>query len=37
MKPEGDLHDHSMVREITGFRVATLEEGLDIAKAILLP
>ncbi|KKN02518.1 hypothetical protein LCGC14_1116900 [marine sediment metagenome] len=37
MKPEGDLHDHSMLREVTGFRVETLEEGLEIAKAILTP
>jgi hypothetical protein len=37
MAPEGDLHDHSMLREVTGFRVATLEEGLEVAKAILLP
>ena len=37
MKPEGDLHDHSMLREVTGFRVVTLEEGLEVAKAILTP
>jgi hypothetical protein len=37
MKPEGDLHDHSMLREVTGFRVETLEEGLEVAKAILTP
>jgi nucleoside 2-deoxyribosyltransferase len=37
MKSEGDLHDHSMLREVTGFRVETLEEGLEVAKAILTP
>lgn len=37
MEPEGNLHEHSMLREVTGFRVETLEEGLEIAKAILLP
>jgi hypothetical protein len=33
----GNVHEHSMVREATGFRVETLEEGLNVAKAILLP
>lgn len=37
MEPVGDLHDHSMIREVTGFRVESLEEGLRVAKAILLP
>lgn len=32
-----NVHDHSMIREATGFRVETLEEGLNVAKAILLP
>ena len=35
IEKEGNPHDHSMVRELTGFRVETLEEGLYIAKAIL--
>ena len=35
MEKEGNVHDHSMQREITGFRVETLEEGLNVAKAIL--
>ncbi len=33
----GNVHEHSMLREATGFRVETLEEGLNVAKAILLP
>ena len=33
----GNIHEHSMLREATGFRVETLEEGLNVAKAILLP
>jgi hypothetical protein len=37
IEPEGNPHDHSMIREITGFRVETLEEGLHTAKAILTP
>ncbi len=32
---EGNIHDHAMMREITGFRVETLDEGLSVAKAIL--
>lgn len=35
MEKEGNLHDHAMLREITGFRVETLEEGLYVAKSIL--
>lgn len=35
IEPEKNVHDHAMVREVTGFRVSTLEEGLKIAKAIL--
>ena len=35
MEKEGNLHDHPIVRELTGFRVETLEEGLYVAKAIL--
>jgi nucleoside 2-deoxyribosyltransferase len=37
MEPEGNVHDHAMIRECIGFRVETLEEGLAVAKAILLP
>lgn len=35
MEREGNLHDHGIVRELTGFRVETLEEGLHVAKTIL--
>ena len=31
------LHDHPMIREATGYRVETLEEGIDVMMAILLP
>ena len=34
--PEGNEHQHGMVLEAIGFRVATLEQALDIVKAILL-
>ena len=33
----GNVHEHSMLREVTGFRVETLEEVLNVAKSILLP
>jgi hypothetical protein len=32
---DGNPHDHSMIREATGYRVTSLEEGLHIATAIL--
>jgi hypothetical protein len=35
MEKEGNPHEHAMIRELTGFRVETLDEGLYIAKAIL--
>ena len=36
MEPEGNPFDHGMMRSIAGFRVETLDDGLDMAKAILL-
>lgn len=35
MEPEGNLHDHAMIRECVGFRVPTIREGVEITKAIL--
>ncbi len=35
MEEGGNLHDHAIVRELTGFRVETLDAGLNVAKAIL--
>jgi nucleoside 2-deoxyribosyltransferase len=35
MEPEGNLHDHAMVRELSPYRVATLEEGLELCRALL--
>ena len=35
MEP-GNVHEHCMVSEATGFHVHSLQEGLDVAKAILL-
>jgi nucleoside 2-deoxyribosyltransferase len=35
MEKEGNPHEHAMIRELTGFRVETLEEGLAVAGAVL--
>lgn len=35
MEAEGNPHDHMMITEAIGFRVATLEEALHITNAIL--
>lgn len=35
MEPEGNVHEHPMVREATGFRVNTLEKGLAVLNCIL--
>jgi len=35
MEPESNPHEHGMLREATGFRVQTLEEGLLIVKSII--
>lgn len=32
---QGNVHEHAMVREMAGFRVETLDEGIHIAKALL--
>jgi nucleoside 2-deoxyribosyltransferase len=37
MEPEGNPHEHGMVKEATGFRVPTLEAALHVVRAILLP
>jgi nucleoside 2-deoxyribosyltransferase len=37
MEKSGNLHDHPMVRGVTGFRVETLDEGLQALERILMP
>lgn len=37
IEPSGNPHEHMMVNEGIGFRVASVEEGLYILKSILLP
>ncbi|MCX6750020.1 MAG: nucleoside 2-deoxyribosyltransferase [Candidatus Pacearchaeota archaeon] len=35
MEKEGNPHDHAFIRELSGYRVETLEEGIYIARCIL--
>lgn len=37
IEAEGNCHEHMMIREALGYRVPTLEEALNVVKAILLP
>lgn len=34
---KGNIHDHPMVRGVTGFRVDSLEEGIEVLIAVLMP
>lgn len=36
IEPDGNCHEHMMLREVIGFRVATLEEAIATVKAILV-
>jgi hypothetical protein len=35
MEAKGNLHEHAMITEAIGFRVPTLEEAIDVVKAII--
>lgn len=35
MEKEGNPHEHAFIRELSGYRVETLEEGIYIARCIL--
>jgi nucleoside 2-deoxyribosyltransferase len=35
MEEEGNLHEHAMLREATGFRVSTIDDAILIANSIL--
>lgn len=37
MEPSGNPYDHPMIRELTGFRVTTLDEGIETIVSLLLP
>jgi len=36
MEKEGNPHDHAFIRELSGYRVETLEEGIYIARCMLI-
>lgn len=35
MEANGNLHDYPMIREVSGFRVETLEDGIEVLGRIL--
>lgn len=37
MEEKGNPYDHKFIRGLANFRVTTLEEGMAVARAILLP
>lgn len=37
IEPEGNPHDHPMIREAVGFRVPTVDEAIAVAIKILTP
>src|SRR3989344_844355 len=36
MEKKGNVHEHPMIRELTWFRVETLEEGLDVVRDLFV-
>lgn len=34
MEPTGNVHDHAMITEAIGFRVTSLNEGINVVKAL---
>jgi nucleoside 2-deoxyribosyltransferase len=34
MEKEGNLHDHAMLREVVGFRVENLDDGVRVIEAM---
>lgn len=37
LEKAGNLHDHPMIRRTIGFRVESVEDGIAVVKALLLP
>lgn len=37
MENEGNIHEHSMLREACPFRVETVDEGIEVLKALFVP
>jgi len=35
MEDKGNVHDHNFVREVSGFRLNNLEEGILVARNLL--
>lgn len=35
IEPEGNVHEHAMIREALGFRVQTLDEAIAVVRCIL--
>lgn len=35
MENKGNVHEHPILRELTGFRVESLDEGLEVVKSLL--
>lgn len=36
MEEQGNLHDHSMIRESIGYRVTSMEDAIEVTKALLV-
>ena len=34
MEKQGNVHEHLMIRRLSGYRVETLEEGLEVIRAL---
>ena len=34
MEKQGNIHEHPMIRELTKYRVETLDEGLAVVRAL---
>lgn len=37
MEPEGNPHDHAMIREMASFIVPSIEEGIEVVLGVLCP
>ncbi len=37
MEKSGNPHEHAMIRGVTGYRVETLDQGIAVLEAVLMP
>ena len=37
MEPQGNIHEHSMLKEACVYHVDSLEDGVFVTRALLLP